>query len=159
MKTIAYFTRVILLSLAFIVTGCSDNTQFTFLNGDSHTQSDYNGQWLVVNFWAQWCAPCIEEIPEINRLAADGSKTNLTVIGVSYDDLTNQALLKIVKEVNIQYPVIATDPIPILSFSLPPTLPTNYIINPEGEVVVKLVGKQTYESLKKAVEDAKTSYN
>jgi thiol-disulfide isomerase/thioredoxin len=159
MKTIAYFFKIVLISLTLIIGGCADNTQFTTLDGEEFSESDFKGKWLIINFWAEWCAPCLEEIPDLNQLALRGSEMNLSVIGISFDPLANDQLKEVVSKIGIEYAVMATTPSPILSYSLPPTLPTNYVINPDGEVVVKLVGKQTYESLKNAVDKAKTNYN
>ncbi|MCW8880612.1 MAG: TlpA family protein disulfide reductase, partial [Kangiellaceae bacterium] len=116
---------------------------------------DFRGKWVVVNFWAEWCSPCIEEIPELNRLAAESDELNIVVLGVSYDPIENDALSGLVRKLNIEYPVMATDPAPILPFTLPPTLPTNYLLTPDGEVIAKLVGTQNYESLVLALTKAK----
>jgi thiol-disulfide isomerase/thioredoxin len=158
MKTIAYFLRIVLLSVTLIIGSCSDNNQFTTLDGQVFSESQFLGKWQVINFWAKWCAPCIEEVPELNQLALESKEMNMVVIGVSFDPLSNEQLKKVVSEIGIQYIVMATEPAPILSYSLPPTLPTNYIIAPDGQIVTKLVGKQTYDSLKNAILTAKTNY-
>ncbi|WP_444994262.1 TlpA family protein disulfide reductase [Aliikangiella sp. IMCC44359] len=155
MKTIAYFFSRILITLCFIVTGCSQNGQFTLLDGQTHTLDDFSGQWVVINFWAEWCAPCLEEVPALNQLSSAGNELNVKVIGVSYDPLSLEQLRHVVTKWKIGYPVIATEPVPILPFDLPPTLPTNYLLNPDGEVVKTLVGKQDYESLSYAIHLAK----
>lgn len=128
---------------------CSQSPDFYFLDGKPARLSDYKGQWLLVNFWAEWCSPCREEVPELNELYVAAEKLNLAVIGISYDPLSNDDIRSIVKEWNIKYPVVATEPMPILPFKLPKSLPGNYIISPEGEVVSKLKGKQTMESISK----------
>lgn len=158
MKTIAYLFKISLFWLSLLLISCGQDTQFYYLDGSRHSESEYRGQWLVVNFWAEWCGPCLEEVPELNKLAESASELNLSIIGISYDHLTNWELDSIVKKWDIQYPVMATDPIPLLSFEMPNTLPTNYIISPKGELVKILQGKQTLESLKSSLVKAKNEY-
>ena len=140
-----------ILYLSFILS-CGDNSQFTLLNGTEKSFDDYRGDWLVVNFWAQWCSPCLEEIPALNQIAKQ-SQLNVRVLGVSFDPLSNQELKRLVKKWDFQYPVLASSPVPILPFGLPKSLPTNYIFNPKGELVAKLTGKQSYQSLINRIKD------
>ena len=159
MKTIAYFLRTILISLCILLVSCSQNGEFRLLDGNLSSLDDFRGKWVVINFWAEWCAPCIEEIPELNHLAAQGEELNVVVIGVSFDPIENEELSGLVNKLDIQYPVMATNPSPILPFALPPTLPTNYLLTPEGEVATKLVGTQSYETLVSALNKAKQVIN
>ena len=155
MKTIAYFVQLFVISL--FVIGCSKNGEFKLLNGEDSSLDDYAGQWVIVNFWAEWCAPCLEEIPELNQIHRAGQKYNVSVLGVSFDPIANKTLKSTVAKLGFEYPVMATNPVPILPFSLPESLPTNYIIAPNGEVVAKLVGTQTHESLLAALSKAKSA--
>lgn len=159
MKTIACFRSRIFFLLILGLLGCSPNGEFVLLNGQKQSIDDYSGQWLVINFWADWCAPCREEVPELNLLSVLGNKLNTKVLGISYDPLANKKMREVVEQMNIKYPVIASEPTPILPFSLPKTLPTNYIINPNGELVDSLIGKQTLLSIKTALEKAKAHYS
>ncbi len=159
MKTIAYFFGRFLITTTLILAGCGQNGQFEFLNNEKHSLDDYKGQWLFVNFWAEWCAPCLEEVPALNTMYSQSTTLNLMVIGVSYDPLDSVTLNNIVKQWDIKYPVMKSDPIPILPFELPSTLPANYLLNPEGRVVVKLIGKQTASSLLEVLAIAKQNRN
>lgn len=159
MKTIAYLRRITLISMFILISSCSKNGEFELLDGRKQSIDDYSGQWLVVNFWAEWCSPCIKEIPELNRLASSSAEHNVAVIGVSYDLVPNQKLIKDIKKLNFQYPVMATDPVPILPFKLPASLPTNYIIAPDGTIAAKLVGTQDFDSLIKELKKAKALFN
>lgn len=138
-----------LLTCLIALSSCSQSPDFYFLDGKPARLSEYRGQWLLVNFWAEWCSPCREEVPELNELFAAAAEHNLAVIGISYDPLSNDDIRSIVKDWNIKYPVVATEPMPILPFKLPKSLPGNYIISPEGEVVSKLKGKQSVETISK----------
>lgn len=156
MKTIAYLVRRILITLCLIVSGCSQNGDFTLLDGQKLSFDDFNGRWVIVNFWAEWCAPCLEEVPELNRLARSSGELNVAVLGVSYDPLKPSELKSLVEKWQLEYPVMNTEPVPILPFGLPETLPTNYLLDPRGQVVAKLIGKQDYQSLVEALKQAKT---
>ncbi len=148
--------RLLPLSLLIILlNGCDDPVDFYLIDGSPHSLYEYRGQWLIINFWAEWCAPCREEIPELNLLANKDSEPRLEVIGVSYDPLTNEEIKQIAKKWEIKYPLMASQPNPILPFSLPKSLPGNYVISPNGELVLKLSGKQTAESISKLLKTLK----
>jgi len=149
MKTIPYFKLLILCAGLILSQSCNKSIDFQTLDGKAYQMSDFKGKWLLLNFWAEWCAPCLKEIPELNRLYLSENKEKFALIGISYDPLNNSKIKQIVKQWDIQYPVMATEPMPILPYKLPKSLPGNYIINPDGELVAKLVGQQTHESLSK----------
>lgn len=102
------------------------------------------GQWVVVNYWAQWCKPCIKEIPELNRL--DREHDDIAVLGVNYDGLTGEELAAQVESLGVGFPTIE-DPSAALGTARPTVLPTSLVLDPEGAVVEALVGPQTAESI------------
>ena len=103
------------------------------------------GQWVVVNYWAEWCKPCIHEIPELNALDRDYSE--ITVLGVNYDALSGAELAAQVESLGITFPTLVADPSATLGIERPMVLPTTVIISPEGVVHQTLIGPQTVESL------------
>jgi thiol-disulfide isomerase/thioredoxin len=103
-------------------------------------QSD---QWNVINYWAIWCKPCREEIPELNRL---DQEADITVVGVNFDGKQGAGLAADVADLDIQFRVIA-DPADTLGISRPTVLPTTLVVSPEGEVIATLVGPQTASSI------------
>lgn len=132
--------RSLLLGLFLLSAAACDNSkEFSLLNGEQKNLSDYRGNWLVVNFWAEWCPPCLEEIPELNLLAQEND--NIQVLGVSFDKLPNDELSALSKKLDIQYPVVATDPMPYLPMERPLSLPASYIVTPKGEIMGPLMGK------------------
>ncbi len=124
------------------------------------TEVDLAGpQWLVVNYWAEWCGPCRHEIPELNELdkpvagpasdvaqAADSSAVEslaVSVLGVNYDGLVDQKLVDVSERMGITFAVLATDPRERWGQPLPSVLPSTYLIAPGGEFVETLLGPQT----------------
>lgn len=75
-----------------------------------------DGHWLVVNYWADWCAPCRTEIPEMNRLAQVLEGQGGRVIGVNFDGLRDAELKKSADGMGIRFTVLADDPAPRPSF-------------------------------------------
>ncbi|MDH5432842.1 MAG: TlpA family protein disulfide reductase [Gammaproteobacteria bacterium] len=143
----------------FLTTGCSSQPDFEFITGEKKSLNDYKGQWVLINFWAEWCAPCLKEIPELNQLNRMSGQKNMVVIGVSYDKVSNQKLREQVEKYGIEYHMMATEPMPILPFSLPSKLPANYLLDPEGNLVDKLLGTQTVETIELLLENHKNRYN
>ena len=100
-------------------------------------------QWNVVNYWAIWCKPCREEIPELNQL---NQIDNVVVLGVNFDRKVGTALAADAAELGIEFTII-DDPSPHLDITRPSVLPTTLILSPDGDLVATLVGPQTAESI------------
>ncbi len=113
------------------------------------TLDDYRGRWVVVNYWAEWCAPCITEIPELNAL--DESYPDVAVLGVNFDGASGEELAAQLQQLGVAFPTLPEDPAPELGIARPAVLPTTLILDPDGTLVNTLVGPQTLESLARAV--------
>lgn len=135
--------KKLLLAVLFATVGllnaCTNENSFHFLSGEEKSVDDYEGQWLVINFWAEWCPPCLEEIPELGKLAAENSE--IAVIGVSYDKLSNHELQQLVEKYDISYPIVATEPMPFLPVAKPQSLPGTYLVSPSGQAMGPILGK------------------
>lgn len=103
-----------------------------------------NGQWRIINYWAIWCAPCREEIPELNEL---DRSTKLVVLAVNYDGKTGDELASQAAEMGITFALLEQDPRATLSVARPKVLPTTLLVSPDGQVTDTLVGPQTREGL------------
>lgn len=112
----------------------------------------HRGQWVLVNYWAKWCKPCIKEIPELNAL--DQGREDVTVLGVNYDGLTGDALAAQLAELEVEFATLVADPAAQLGTQRPVVLPTTFILDPDGALVSTLVGPQTLDTLEQALVDA-----
>lgn len=124
---------------------------FKTLDGQSHSWSDYKGQWVVVNYFAEWCAPCLKEIPELNAFADYASSANnVSLFAISYDSLSPEALQKLKDQYNMEFALIDSREPQMLN-PMPKNLPATFIISPAGEVKKRLLGEQTNESLQQII--------
>jgi thiol-disulfide isomerase/thioredoxin len=110
-----------------------------------------DGRWLFINYWAIWCHPCREEMPELNAFAAEHAGEAI-VYGVNYDEVDNDTLLAQADELAIEFSLLATDPAQALAYARPMVLPTTIVISPDGEVWARLLGPQTVDSLTAAMQ-------
>lgn len=101
------------------------------------------GQWVVVNFWATWCAPCLKEIPDLNAL--DAKREDLVIIGLAYEEITPEAMRAFyVEKVKPEYPVAIVDVYnPPADFDTPRGLPFTVLVAPDGAVAHKFLGPVT----------------
>jgi thiol-disulfide isomerase/thioredoxin len=111
---------------------------------------DLRGQWVVINYWAKWCKPCIEEIPELNTL--DQTYDEVTVLGVNYDGATGTELEEQRQQLGVTFASLEFDPSQALGVTTPVVLPTTYIVSPGGDLVTTLIGPQTLETLAQATQ-------
>ena len=100
------------------------------------------GNWLVINYWATWCLPCRQEIPQLNAFAAEHAGAAI-VYGVNYDAVRDEALRVQATELGIKFPLLDTDPAQQLGYARPTVLPTTIVINPAGALIARLQGPQT----------------
>ncbi len=113
---------------------------------------DFSNEWLVVNYWASWCKPCIKEIPELNKLHQ--SKKEITVIGVNYDGLSGEELAIESSKLGINFPNLSSDPSSALETNRPIVLPTTMIVDKNLKLRDKLIGPQTLESISFSIMEA-----
>lgn len=104
---------------------------------------------LLVNYWAEWCAPCREEIPELNRFAREAE--GILVLGVNYDQPPAETTHAQMEKLGIEFPVLSTDPAARWGRPRPTVLPSTFVIGADGHWRATLVGPQTEESLRAAV--------
>lgn len=129
-----------LVLLGFITLTACGGERWTDQDGNAYSAADLDGRWLVVNYWAEWCAPCREELPELNAL--NGVADDIQVIGIHFDAYEGAELLELSERMDIRFPVLGHDFAAAYKLSLPQVLPTTYIINPAGELAHTLQGPQ-----------------
>ncbi len=113
------------------------------MNGKMYKLSDYRGKWVVVNYWATWCPPCLSEIPELVAFHEDHKDTDAVVLGVNFESISAKGLQQFSEEYFMNYPVLLSKPGPDSALGPIPGLPTTYLISPEGEIVARQVGEIT----------------
>jgi thiol-disulfide isomerase/thioredoxin len=128
--------------LALVLVACSPSPES---RGDKLQLDELRGQWVLINYWATWCKPCIQEIPELNALAQQ--YPGVTVLGVNFDGSRGQELAQQVGELGIEFAILEQDPAATLGIKRPSVLPTTLVLGPDGELRGTLVGPQTLESL------------
>ena len=115
--------------------------------------SEFSGNWILVNYWADWCPPCIKEIPEITAFA--DTYPEVKVFAFNFDRLDDEDLRPQIKKFGISYPSLITHPKSIWGIETPKTLPATYFISPEGEVVFTSLKPQDMISLSKVYKQLK----
>jgi thiol-disulfide isomerase/thioredoxin len=108
-------------------------------------------EWLLINYWAEWCKPCLEEIPELNAFAREHA-TRARVLMVNYDGVQGAQLLAQAKRLGIETTLLDSDPAARFGYQRPQVLPVTYVIAPAGRVHGTLIGPQTGETLLAAIE-------
>ena len=147
--------KIIQLLCLVALISCQKNDIEVF-NGTNTSIDKLNGNWIVVNYWADWCAPCIKEIPELNEFADENN--DVVVYTFNFDQLEVDDLKPIAKKFNIEVPSLLTHPRDIWGISTPPAVPATFFINPNGEISLSLFRPQTKEELNSIFFDLKQGF-
>ena len=147
--------KIIQLLCVLVLFGCQKNDIDVF-NGSNTSLAKLNGNWIVVNYWADWCAPCIKEIPELNEFAKENK--DLIVYTFNFDQLEVEDLKPIAKKFDIQVPSLISHPRDIWGIPTPPAVPATFFINPNGEITSSLFRPQTKEDLNKIFSELKETF-
>ncbi len=113
--------------------------------GRQHRLEDYKGRWVVLNFWATWCVPCIQEIPEIAEFQRGHPR--IVVIGVAMDAENAAKVKQFAAKVGHAYPLVLSDERVEKQLGEPRALPTTRVYDPAGKVVYDRPGRVTKKSL------------
>ncbi|MEO5750222.1 MAG: TlpA disulfide reductase family protein [Usitatibacter sp.] len=120
----------------------------TDTQGKRHRLADYQGHWVVLNFWATWCVPCIQEIPEIAAFQKDNPR--VIVIGIAVDAENAVKVKQFAKKVGHEYALVLSDDSVEKQLGDPRALPTTRIFDPAGKVTYDRPGRVTKKSLEEA---------
>jgi thiol-disulfide isomerase/thioredoxin len=135
-----------LMGAGLILAGCSDDAGVD-QHGQKVAAERLEGQWLVINYWAEWCAPCRTEIPELNAFAEQQEGKGVKVLGVNFDGLQGEELGQAVQKMGIQFTVLAEDPSQRYDLPRSEALPVTYIIDAQGKLRERLLGEQNAAGL------------
>lgn len=136
------------IALLTLAAGISPARGFEFKDMQGQTQrlSDHRGKWVLVNFWATWCPPCLEEIPDLVALHEAHKKSDLVVIGVALDS-TRESVVEFVNKKKVSYPVVFGDYKLAEQVGEVQALPTSYLFDPAGKLVSYQEGMISRESV------------
>lgn len=146
--------NIISLIMAFIlcvtcVAQAADGFVLEDMSGKEHLLSQYKGKWVVVNYWATWCPPCLEEIPDLVALYDSRKNKDVMVLGVVFDYEKVAEVEAFVDDMLMSYPIVLGNKKVAKQIGSAAALPTTFIYNPSGKLVKTkrgLITKQYIES-------------
>lgn len=124
------------------------------VDGATYDLSAHRGQYVVVNFWATWCGPCLKEMPELSELNAQ--RDDIEVVGLAFEEIELKDMQDFLAKRTVSYPIAIVDVYaPPKDFPAPKGLPMTWVIGPDGEEVRRFLGPVTRKDLEQLVDAAK----
>jgi len=155
----ARVVTIVLTTLILMTTGLQadyesdEPVDFTLrqLHGEDVSLSDYRQKWVVINYWATWCAPCRKEIPDLSALHQ--ARDDVIVLGLAFEDTDIESFDEFLEEFHPSYPILLVDVYaPPEPFGAPKVLPTTIILDPEGYPVKTYLGPVTREDIESFID-------
>jgi len=158
MKRVLFFLAAFTLSqllsvnqLAFAEPAATANFMLNDMSGNKHQLANYKGKWVLVNYWATWCPPCLEEVPDLVNLYDHRKQKDLMVIGVVFDYKDVKEVKDYVDDMLMSYPIVLGDDSVTAQIGSAQVLPTTYIYNPQGVLVKIKRGLITREYIERMI--------
>ncbi|MEH6386253.1 MULTISPECIES: TlpA disulfide reductase family protein [Pseudomonas] len=143
--------KLLSLGLVLLLSACGGNS-WQDQHGNSITEEELSGRPMLVNYWAEWCGPCRDELPELNALAE--ARPDVAVLGINFDGIDGDALTQLSDEMGIRFPVLGKDFADTMQLEHPQVLPTTYLLDEQGQVIRTLQGPQDEAALLAALSEA-----
>lgn len=119
------------------------------LDGKTFSLADHKGNWVILNFWATWCSPCIKELPELSNFVK--THKNVRAIGLAYEDTDVAEIKAFLEKHPVVFPIAQVDTFdPPKALETPRGLPTTYLIAPDGSIARKFTGPVDEAALRAA---------
>ena len=139
MKLAAILTLVLCSGVAFAAAPKPALSVKT-LDGGTFDLAGQQDKWVIVNFWATWCSPCLKELPDISAFVA-AHKDKVAAIGMDFEDADKVDIEKFLKTHPLSFPVSMVDvDNPPKDFGAPKGLPNTYVIAPDGHLAKTFLG-------------------
>lgn len=146
MKKISVLSSALLLMFSIQAYGF----QFQDTTGKIHKLEDYKGKWVLINFWATWCPPCLKEIPDLISLSKD--RKDIMVIGVAMDSDDPRIVMEFVQSMAINYPIVFGNREIAAQLDDVSLLPSTYFYDPEGNPAARQQGIISRESIESFID-------
>jgi len=150
---VSAISAVVLAACLWLAASVAQAFALTDSEGRLHRLEDYRGKWLLVNFWATWCPPCLDEIPDLVALHEERGNRDLAVIGVVMDYQSRETVLQFVEQMFISYPIVFGSPAIAAQIGKIVGLPTTFIYDPGGKIALRHVGPLTREAVERFIEE------
>jgi thiol-disulfide isomerase/thioredoxin len=135
LNKLALGVLLVVISFGSMHVNAANQFMLKDMSGTTHQLSQYQGKWVIVNYWATWCPPCLEEIPDLVNLYDSRKDKDLMVIGVVFDYETTDEITTYVDDMLMSYPIVLGNPEITKQIGPADALPTTYIYNPKGQLI------------------------
>ena len=127
--------------------------ELTDTNGNIFTEKNTRGKYLVVNFWASWCTPCLKEIPAFVEFYKENSG-HVEILGLDFEPVNLEVIDEFIERFSINYPIVLYTHIndsEYTNFGEIVGMPTTLVYSPDGELLQTFMGEITIEDLNKYI--------
>lgn len=143
---------MLIAGLMFSVMGCQSSStssssgpmefMLSDLSGKTVKLSDFRGKVIIIDFWATWCVPCREEIPNFSKLYNKfKNEKNFAMFAIVNESGDVESIKESIRQSGIDYPVIIGDMKTVRNFGVP-GYPTTFVLSKEGKITLKIIGPQ-----------------
>lgn len=148
MKVLKWACAVAALCFSSVALASQTVSDFSFkdIYGKQHQFSEYKGKWVIVNYWATYCAPCVKELPELKKIA-HRYRGRAVVLGMDAGETPHHQMRRFMRQKGINYTVAPTQDSTMFSLGLIYGVPTTYIVSPQGQIVDVHMGAITAAQL------------
>lgn len=122
------------------------------LDGQKVHSSNFKGKIVLLNFWATWCPPCIEEIPSLKSLHRAYQSEGVEVVGINLDEGSSARVKSFVAKIGIPYPILIGNDEVTRAFGGIRGIPTTFLIDRQGRVVKKFMGGRSKRTFEEAIQ-------
>jgi len=132
-----------------IATTAKFSFELVDMDGNVHTENSAQDKYLIVNFWATWCPPCLKEIPAFVEFYNNHSDT-VEILGLNYEGVDFEAVTNFKERFSVNYPIIlfaGSNEVEYAKFGDLVGMPTTLIYDPSGELLHTFIGEIGIEEL------------